>query len=331
MKRPSLGLKPTVKQTCKQVVLDQVDGIAPCSALVKPIAPYHIEGHISWAPFATEALLRNRFLQPCSTVSDPTTKAAFFETHIRREFFQLQEVAYLLDANAILRFRDRMEKHKQILVIVSGLLLKVGTVVEATLIAGCELGQEQVARSKMHSAQKRNQWHSDTKAHIDVHADLDWRRTVKGILINVNDVVGGNALLQGKEDAALGMRSTRAWASARLSMRTCSGRIGLHSGMRKTLDKLDPVAALAEKVEYLKASVRGKFEDTFRVPIRPCQGALLGRKKINGATSEAVRFAETVNGVVQAAGADNNGSKSRRWMPLAEGHLSTGGHRAPRK
>ena len=39
----------------------------------------------------------------------------------------------------------------------------------------------------------------------------------------------------------------------------------MHPGLRKKLDKADPVDALVHKVEYLKASVRAKVEHAFRV------------------------------------------------------------------
>ena len=60
-----------------------------------------------------------------------------------REFARLEELARLPDESTILRFRHRLEKHKlaeQILLTVNelltqrGLLLKVGTTVDATLI-----------------------------------------------------------------------------------------------------------------------------------------------------------------------------------------------------
>jgi IS5 family transposase len=69
---------------------------------------------------------------------------AFFDTPLYREFAQLEEFARLPDESTILRFRHRLEKHKlaeQILAVVNdiliqrGLLLKLGTVVDATLIA----------------------------------------------------------------------------------------------------------------------------------------------------------------------------------------------------
>ena len=61
-----------------------------------------------------------------------------------REFAQLEEFARLPDESTILRFRHRLEKHKLAekilatvndLLIERGLLLKAGTVVDATLIA----------------------------------------------------------------------------------------------------------------------------------------------------------------------------------------------------
>lgn len=69
---------------------------------------------------------------------------AFFDTPLYREFAQLPELSRLPDESTILRFRHRLEKYKlteQILATVneiltqSGLLVKTGTVVDATLIA----------------------------------------------------------------------------------------------------------------------------------------------------------------------------------------------------
>ena len=69
------------------------------------------------------------------------------------------------------------------------LLLKTGTVVDATLIAapsstrnkGGERGPE------MHQTTKGNQWHFGMKAHIGVDADSGLVHTVIGTVANVND------------------------------------------------------------------------------------------------------------------------------------------------
>jgi len=69
---------------------------------------------------------------------------AFFDTPLYREFAQLDEFGRLPDESTILRFRHRLERYKlaeQILTTVNelltqrGLLLRAGTVVDATLIA----------------------------------------------------------------------------------------------------------------------------------------------------------------------------------------------------
>jgi IS5 family transposase len=86
------------------------------------------------------------------------------------------------DESTILRFRHRLEKHKladQILAIVNnllierGLLLKTGTLVDATLIAApsSTKNNDKARDPEMHSSQKGNQWHFGMKAHIDADAD----------------------------------------------------------------------------------------------------------------------------------------------------------------
>ena len=117
----------------------------------------------------------------------------------------------------------------------------------------------------MHSAQKGNQWHFGMKAHIGVDADSGLVHTVRGTSANVNDVVEGNALLHGEGEVAFGDAGyqgvdKRADANAKVQW-----RIAMRPGLRKKLNKADPVDALVHKVEYPKASVRAKVEHPFRV------------------------------------------------------------------
>jgi len=200
MKQASLGLKLTARQTRKQVFLEQMDRVVPWPALVELIAPYYPEGRTGRPPFALETMLRIHFLQLWFTLSDPGMEEAFFDTPLYREFAQLQELARLPDESTILRFRHRLEKHKlagQILAIVNevliarDLLLKGGTVVDATLIAApsSTKNKDGLRDPEMHSAQKGNQWHFGMKAHIGMDADSGLVHTVRGTSANVNDVV----------------------------------------------------------------------------------------------------------------------------------------------
>jgi IS5 family transposase len=142
MKQASLKLNLTVKKTRKQVFLEQKEQVAPWAALVELIAPYYPQGNTGRAPFSLQTMLRIHFMQQWFTLSDPGMEEAFLDTPLYREFAQLEEFGRLPDESTILRFRQRLERHQlaqQILGVVNGiliergLLLKAGTVVDATL------------------------------------------------------------------------------------------------------------------------------------------------------------------------------------------------------
>jgi len=144
MKKASLKLNLNVKKTRKQVFLEQMEQVVPWAALVELIAPYYPQGKTRRPPFSLQTMLRVHFMQQWFTLSDPGMEEAFFDTPLYREFAQLEEFGRLPDESTILRFRHRLEKHKmaeKILGVVNdilvkrGLLLKAGTVVDATLIA----------------------------------------------------------------------------------------------------------------------------------------------------------------------------------------------------
>jgi len=144
MKQAALNLNLNVKKTRKQVFLEQMEQVVPWAALVELIAPYYPEGRTGRPPFSLLTMLRIHFMQQWFTLSDPGMEEAFLDTPLYHEFAQLDEYTRLPDESTILRFRHRLEKHKlaeQILATVNelltrkGLLLKAGTVVDATLIA----------------------------------------------------------------------------------------------------------------------------------------------------------------------------------------------------
>jgi IS5 family transposase len=88
---------------------------------------------------------------------------AFFDTPLLREFTRLEEFARLPDESTILRFRHRLDKYKlaeRILRVVNDillardLLLKTGTVVDATLIPApsSTKNKDHARDSEMHSS-----------------------------------------------------------------------------------------------------------------------------------------------------------------------------------
>jgi len=157
--------------------------------LVELITPYYSEERNGRPPFALETMLRVHFMQQWFSLSVPAMEEAFFDIPLYREFAQLRAFGRLPDERTILRFRHRLEKHKladQILVTVNelleqrGLLLKVGTAVDASLIPAPNSIKNKAKARDPEIDSSRNEWHFGMKAHIGVDADSGLVHTVPG-------------------------------------------------------------------------------------------------------------------------------------------------------
>jgi IS5 family transposase len=87
-----------------------------------------------------------------------------------------------------------------------GLMLRKGTVVDATLIAApsSTKNAEGERDPEMKQTKKGNQWYFGMKAHIGVDAHSGLVHTVVGTAASVHDVTQAGALLHGEEEAAFG-------------------------------------------------------------------------------------------------------------------------------
>ena len=276
MNQIALGLKLDIKKTRKREFLAQMEKVVPWDDLVALIAPYYPEGNNGRPPFSLHSMLRIHFVQQRFSLSDPAMEEAFFDTPLYSEFAQLQELARLPDESTILRFRHRLEKHKlaeKILAVVNdllsqrGLLLKTGTVVDATLIpAPTSTKNKGKARNpEMHSSKKGNQWHFGMKAHIGADAESGLVHTVRATSGNVHDVTEGNSLLHGKETVAFGDAGYQGVDKRPDAKAQVAWHIAMGPGKRRALDKDNQADALIDQAEKLKAGIRAKVEHPFRV------------------------------------------------------------------
>ena len=277
MKQATLGLNLTTKRTRKRDFLDEMNRVVPWAALVELVAPFAPDGRRGRPPFSVETMLRVHFMQQWFTLSDPAMEEALHDTPLLREFAGLDNwTSRLPDETTILRFRHLLEKHKlapQILWVVNdllraeGLMLRAGTVVDATLIAAPSSTKNASGERdpEMHQSKKGNQWYFGMKAHIGVDAESGLVHTVRGSSGNVNDVVEGNALLHGEETevfADAGYQGADKRPDAKDDVRW---NIAMRPGKRAALDKSRQVDQLTDQVERIKASIRAKVEHPFRV------------------------------------------------------------------
>ena len=273
MKQSRLDLNLSVKKTRKREFLSEMDLVVPWAAL---IAPYYPEGRQGRPPFPLETMLRVHFMQQWFTLSDPAMEEAFFDVPLYREFAQLDAHGRLPDESTILRFRHRLEEHKlaeqmlatvNALLVSKGLLLKVGTAVDATLIAAptSTKNKGKARDPEMHSSKKGSQRYFGMKAHIGVDADSGLVHTVKGTAGHVHDITEGHSLLHGQEQvvfADAGYQGVDKRADAKPEVQW---HVAMRPGKRKALDKSHAADALLVEAEKLKAGVRAKVEHPFRV------------------------------------------------------------------
>ena len=285
MKQMSLdttGFERKTKRTRKREFLDEMNLVVPWAELVSLIAPHSPTRSAKGGrpPFAVETMLRIHFLQQWFNLSDPAMEEALYNTPMFREFAGLDMGEDRLpDESTILRFRHLLEAHNlslQILATVNatlmakGLLLKQGTVVDATLIAAPSSTKNQDGERdpEMHQTKKGNQWHFGMKAHAGVDADSGLVHSVATTAANAHDVTQAHALLHGEETdvfADSGYRGVEKREEIQAQHPDVNWHIAMMPGKRKMLDKETPMGAVLEKLEQAKASIRAKVEHPFRV------------------------------------------------------------------
>ena len=147
------------------------------------------------------------------------------------------------------------------------MLLRAGTVVDATLIAAPSSTKNASGGRdpEMKQSQKGQQWYFGMKAHIGVDAESGLVHTVRGTTGSVNDVVEANALLHGQESEAWGDAGYQGAAKRPDAKANVRWNIAMRPGMRKRLNKNRLIDNLTDQLERIKASIRAKVEHPFRV------------------------------------------------------------------
>jgi len=276
MKQLGLGLNLSTKRTRKREFLDEMERVVPWAALVQVVEPYYRKAKTGRPPFGIETMLRIHYLQQWFALSDPAMEEALHDMPVFREFAKLDDgVTRLPDETTILRFRHLLEKHdlaSDMLRVVNdilqakGLMMKKGTVVDATLIAApsSTKNAEGERDPEMKQTKKGNQWYFGMKAHIGVDADSGLVHSVVGTAANVSDVTQAGALLHGDEEAAFGDAGYQG-AHKRAGAAGPAWHIAMRPGLRRRLNPFIQPEFIAEQIERAKASVRAKVEHPFRV------------------------------------------------------------------
>jgi transposase, IS5 family len=265
------------KQTRRERFLGQIEAATPWALLVGQIEPFYPKGKRGRPPIGLERMLRMYIVQQCFGLSDEGTEDTLYDSQAIRAFVGVdlsREGAP--DATTLLHFRRLLEQHDLTRAIFAainghlaeqGLLLREGTIVDATIIAAppSTKNRAKARDPEMHQTKKGNEWHFGMKAHIGVDAVSGLVHSMVGTSANVSDISQAANLLHGEESSVhadagyLGLEKRKEMQGRDLGFDIAKKR----SVVRKLPDGPEREAARAE--ERSKAQVRAIVEHPFHV------------------------------------------------------------------
>src|SRR6476469_10359037 len=163
------------KVTSRERVLAEMDQVIPWSSILSLIEPHYPKAGNGTQPMPMERMLRIYFMQQWFNLSDPAMEDALYDSDSMRRFAGIELTADLVpDETTILRFRNLLEKHRLTAALFSEvrqlledkkLLLKSGTIVDATIIAAppSTKNAAQQRAPEMKQVRKGKQWHFGMK------------------------------------------------------------------------------------------------------------------------------------------------------------------------
>ena len=212
------GFRRQRKVTRRDAFLAEMARVVPWDRLEGLIAPHYPQAGHGRRPYPLGVMLRVHFLQHWYGYSDPAMEDALHDIPALRRFAGLDAGASRMpDETTILNFRRRLQAHQLAgrlfgevvsLLAEQGLILREGTIVDATLIAAPASTKNKARRRdpQMSSSRKASQWHFGMKAHIGVDTAHGLVHTVQATTGRVSDYSMAETLLHGEEATAHGDR-----------------------------------------------------------------------------------------------------------------------------
>lgn len=166
------------KVTRRERFLAEMDAVIPWARLKALIEPLYPKAGKGRQPLGLEKMLRIYFVQQWFELSDPAAEDAIYDSESIRRFVGVELGEDTVpDETTILRFRRLLEKHRLTEAIFSEvralleekhLLLKSGTIVDATIIAAPSSTKNRAGKRdpEMRQTKKGNAWHFGLKLHV---------------------------------------------------------------------------------------------------------------------------------------------------------------------
>jgi IS5 family transposase len=267
------------KITRREKFLTRMEALIPWAKLLAVIEPFYPKGERGRPPIGLERMLRVYFLQQWYGLADEALEDALYDSQALQGFARINLTAEgVPDATTLLKFRRLLETHdlcKGLFAAINtdltarGLLLREGTLVDATLIAAppSTKNKEKKRDPEMYQTRKGNQWYFGMKAHIGADRDSKLVHTVVVTAANVADITKTSELLHGQEQqvhADAGYTGVEKRAEIVALERKIDWQIARKRGQIKAMAEGAEKETL-KAIEKAKASVRAFVEHPFHI------------------------------------------------------------------
>jgi transposase, IS5 family len=260
------------KVTRREQFLAEMDAVIPWAALLALIEPYYPQAGRGRQPLGLEKMLRIYFLQQWFNLSDPQAEDAIYDSEAMRRFARVELGDDVVpDETTILRFRHLLEQHRltaaifeavKELLTAKRLLLKSGTIVDATIIAAPSSTKNaaQARDPEMKQTRKGNAWHFGMKLHVGT--DLKGRvHSLTATHAGVADITQLPQLLHGEEQVLYGDQAY--WKEAdRQALEAQGVRYRVN---RRAIAPHRPLTARWRAINRARSRTRARGEHPFHV------------------------------------------------------------------
>src|ERR1700683_2344510 len=259
------------KITRRERFLSEMDAVIPWSRLLALIEPHYPRAGNGTQPKPMEQMMRIYFMQNLFNLSDPQAEDSLYDIESMRRFAGIELMGHdIPDESTILRFRHLLEEQHlterifaqiRSLLEEKRLLLKSGTIVDATIIAAPpSTKNEQKARDpEMHQTKKGKDWHFGMKAHIgtDRHGIVQSLRTTAA---NAHDSTQMSKLLHGQEREVFGDQAY--WNEWH---RQGAVAAGIRYRINRRGSRHRPLTDYQRHINRIRSGARARVEHAFHV------------------------------------------------------------------
>jgi IS5 family transposase len=259
------------KVTRRERFLAEMDAVIPWERLLALIEPHYPKAGNGTQPKPMEQMLRIYFMQNWFNLSDPQAEDSLYDIESMRRFAGIELLGHdIPDESTILRFRHLLEEHQltqrifaeiRTLLEEKRLLLKSGTIVDATIIAAppSTKNEEKARDPEMRQTRKGKQWHFGMKAHIG----CDPRGIVHSLVTTdaaASEIGQLPKLLHGQEKELFGDQAY--WSEFH---RQCAKLSGIRYRVNRRGTSTKPLSEYQKFINRCRSSSRARGEHAFHV------------------------------------------------------------------